>query len=121
MKLMFAVMLSCVVAVSTDATAQTAATAQQAGTASIDTVAPVLWQPSMNIFRRFGVDRAKMVDFYGKVLALKPLPPIGLGGGNQMTRFQVGTSEIKLTTVVQGRQYGAGGIRELAGLRVLTF
>lgn len=88
---------------------------------ALETVAPVLWQPSMNVFRRFAVDRAKMVEFYGQVLGLRPLPSIGLGGGNQMTRFQVGTSEIKLTTVVQGRQYGTGGIRELAGLRVLTF
>jgi catechol 2,3-dioxygenase-like lactoylglutathione lyase family enzyme len=115
MKVIAAVMLSCLVAIPAGATAQTVATA------SIETVAPVLWQPSMNVFRRFAVDRAAMIEFYGKVLALKPLPPIGLGGGNEMTRFQVGTSEIKLTTVVQGRQYGSGGIREVTGLRVLTF
>jgi catechol 2,3-dioxygenase-like lactoylglutathione lyase family enzyme len=89
--------------------------------ASISSVAPVLWQPSMNVFRRFAVDRAKMIEFYGTVLGLKPLPTFQLGGNNQMTRFQVGTSEIKLTTVVQGRQYGAGPIQDLAGLRVLTF
>ena len=97
------------------------AAAQTAPAARAGTVAPVLWQPSMNVFRRFAVERAKMIEFYGKVLALKPLPSIGLGGGNEMTRFQVGTSEIKLTTVVQGRQYGSGSVRELAGLRVLTF
>ncbi len=28
-------------------------------------VAPLLWQSSMNVFRRFTVDRAKMIEFYG--------------------------------------------------------
>jgi catechol 2,3-dioxygenase-like lactoylglutathione lyase family enzyme len=75
----------------------------------------------MNVFRRFSAERAKMVEFYGKVLGLRPLPSFALGGGNEMTRFQVGTSEIKLTTVVRGRQYGTGRIPDVAGLRVLTF
>ena len=87
----------------------------------IQSVAPVLWQPSMNVFRRFSADRTKMIEFYGRVLGLRPLPTLELGRGNQMHRFQVGTSEIKLTTVVPGRQYAAGPVGEVAGLRVITF
>ena len=92
-----------------------------ADAAPLATVAPVLWQPSMNVFRRFAVDRAKMIEFYGTVLALKPLPTFQLGGNSQMTRFLVGTSEIKFTTVVRGREYGAGPVQDIAGLRVFTF
>src|SRR5687768_2622550 len=87
-----------------------------------DPVAPLLWQNSMNIFRRFTVDRAKMIEFYGKVLALKPLSTFELGGGSQMTRFGVGTSEIKLTSgQPSNRQYPTGGVKDVTGLRVITF
>lgn len=86
-----------------------------------DTVAAVLWQPSMNVFRRFAVERAKMVEFYGRVLGLRQLPSFDLGGGGEMTRFLVGTSEIKLTTVVPNRQYAGGPIQAATGLRVITF
>jgi catechol 2,3-dioxygenase-like lactoylglutathione lyase family enzyme len=119
MKILSAVTL-CVMAAAAPGAAQTPAGGPVSG-ASISTVAPVLWQPSMNVFRRFAVDRAKMIEFYGTVLGLEPLPTFQLGANSQMTRFKVGTSEIKLTTVVQGRQYGSGGIRDIAGLRVLTF
>ena len=75
----------------------------------------------MNVFRRFTVDRAKVLEFYGDVLGLKPLPPIGMAGGNQMSRFQVGTSEIKLTGSTPGRQDKSGAVRDTTGLRVFTF
>jgi catechol 2,3-dioxygenase-like lactoylglutathione lyase family enzyme len=75
----------------------------------------------MNVFRRFSVDRAKMLEFYGDVLGLKPLPPIGIAGGSQMSRFQVGTSEIKLTGAAPGRQDPSGAVRAATGLRVFTF
>jgi predicted enzyme related to lactoylglutathione lyase len=75
----------------------------------------------MNVFRRFTVDRAKVLEFYGDVLGLKALPPIGMAGGNQMSRFQVGTSEIKLTGSTPGRQDQSGAVRETTGLRVFTF
>ena len=85
------------------------------------TVAPFLWQPSMNVFRRFTVEREKMVEFYGAVLGLKALPAIGLGGGNEMTRFLVGTSEIKFTAGLPStRKYATGDLREVTGLRLLT-
>ena len=53
-------------------------------------------QPVPNVFRRFAVDLAKMKEFYGDVLGLKPLPTLNMPGGGQMTRFHAGASEIKL-------------------------
>jgi catechol 2,3-dioxygenase-like lactoylglutathione lyase family enzyme len=88
---------------------------------SRESLAPLLTQPSMNVFRRFTVDRAKMIEFYGDVLGLKPLPAIGMPGGGQMTRFQAGTSEIKLTAAAPGRQDKSGAVRDVTGLRVFTF
>jgi catechol-2,3-dioxygenase len=72
-------------------------------------------QPSMNVFRRYAVDTAKMTDFYGKVLGLSPMPPI-----NQMQRFRVGTAEIKLQSAPAASQYVPGAIRDVIGLRVFT-
>jgi catechol 2,3-dioxygenase-like lactoylglutathione lyase family enzyme len=85
------------------------------------TIASLVTPPSMNVFRRFTVDRAKMLEFYGDVLALKPLPTFGMPGGSQMSRFQVGTSEIKLTGATPGRQDKSGAVRDTTGLRVFTF
>lgn len=89
--------------------------------ADATSTAPFLWQPSMNVFRRFSVDRARMIEFYGDVLGLQALPTFNLGGGSQMTRFLVGTSEIKLTTTVPSRQYRSGTVDKVVGLRLLTF
>jgi catechol 2,3-dioxygenase-like lactoylglutathione lyase family enzyme len=89
--------------------------------ASAETTRPFFWQNSMNVFRRFAVDRAKMIEFYGDVLGLKPLQTFELGGGSQMTRFGVGTSEVKLTTRVGTKQYQPGGVNTAIGLRLFTF
>ena len=78
-------------------------------------------QPSMNVFRRFAADKAKMVEFYGEVLGLRSLPPISLGPDSQMIRFQVGTAEIKLQATAAAAQYPAGPVRAVTGLRVFTF
>jgi len=115
MKVALALVLATLTAL--PAAAQTPAAAAP----TLTSVAPVLWQPSMNVFRRFAVEREKMIAFYGQVLGLKPLATFNLGGGSQMTRFGVGTSEVKLTGVVQNRTYGTGAIDAIAGLRLLTF
>ncbi len=88
---------------------------------TVESTAPLFVQPSMNVFRRFAVDRTKMSDFYGKVLALRPMNPINMPGGGQMIRFQVGTSEIKLQATAAASHYKSGAVREVIGLRVLTF
>jgi len=86
-----------------------------------DSIVPLLTQPSMNVYRRFAVDRTKMTQFYGEVLALRPLPTFNMPDGGQMTRFQVGTSEIKLLAAPAGRGPKSVGPRDAVGLHVLTF
>ncbi len=85
-------------------------------------VKPVFAQGSMNIYRRFPVeDRAKMVEFYDKVLGLKPLQPINLGGGLQMILFGIGSGQIKLAAgLKEGRQVHLGDVNEATGIRVFT-
>ena len=85
-------------------------------------VKPVFAQDSLNVFRRFPVeDRAKMVEFYDKVLALKPLSPINLAPGQQMILFGVGTGQIKLAAGLNNRQYHPGGaIGDATGIRIYT-
>jgi hypothetical protein len=51
---------------------------------SLDTTAPVLWQPSMNVFRRFAAPKEKMFEFYGTVLGFRQLTSLNVnasGGG----------------------------------------
>jgi catechol 2,3-dioxygenase-like lactoylglutathione lyase family enzyme len=84
---------------------------------------PVFAQNSLNVFRRFDVaDRPKMIEFYEKVLALKPLNPINLGGGQQMILFGVGSGQIKLAAgLTNGRQYHPGGaVGDATGIRIYT-
>jgi catechol 2,3-dioxygenase-like lactoylglutathione lyase family enzyme len=84
---------------------------------------PVFAQNSLNVFRRFAVeDRPKMIEFYDKVLALKPLSPINLGGGQQMILFGVGSGQIKLAAgLTKGREYHPGGaIGDATGIRIYT-
>ena len=85
-------------------------------------VRPQFAQDSMNVYRRFAVeDRAKMVEFYEKVLGLQPLQPINLGGGQQMILFRVGSGQIKLAAgLKEGRQYHHGAINEATGIRLYT-
>lgn len=77
-------------------------------------------QPSMNVFRRFAADRAKMIGFYGDVLGLKQLPSIKLGSG-EMILFAIGTGQVKLQATPAATEYASGPIREVSGLRVFTF
>ncbi len=88
---------------------------------SADATAPVFTQQATNVFRRFAVDLAKMKEFYGDVLGLKPLPTLNMPGGGGMTRFHAGASEIKLQPAASETQAPSGGVRDVIGLRVLTF
>jgi len=87
----------------------------------LQSVAPILWQPSMNVFRRFSADPAAMYEFYGKVLGLKQLSTFDLGSKTNVARFQAGASEVKLTGMVPNRKYSKGGVQDATGLRLLTF
>jgi len=93
-----------------------AARAEPAGS-----VGPVLWQPSMNVFRRFGVEQEAMFEFYAEVLGFEQLDTLDVGGGTGVARFQAGASELKLTAKVPNREYVAGGVGDATGVRLLTF
>lgn len=87
----------------------------------IDSVAPVLWQQSMNVFRRHAVDAPAMYRFYGDVLGLGRLETYAVGNDTRVDRFMAGESEVKFTRRVAGRSYVPGGIEDATGLRLLTF
>jgi catechol 2,3-dioxygenase-like lactoylglutathione lyase family enzyme len=89
--------------------------------ARIDTVAPVLWQQSMNVFRRHEVEAEQMYRFYGDVLGLSQLETFDVGDNTNVDRFMAGDSEVKFTHRVADRSYVPGGIEDATGLRLLTF
>src|SRR5215467_8058623 len=77
---------------------------------SLDTTAPVLWQPSMNVFRRFAAPKEKMFEFYGTVLGFPQLTTLNVNtSAGGVARFQAGAQELKLTGRVGGKQYQPGG------------
>jgi predicted enzyme related to lactoylglutathione lyase len=82
--------------------------------------ATLLTQDSVNVFRRFSVDRAKVLEYYSDVIGLAPSPSINMPGGGQMSQFHVGTSLFKFTTA-GNRQEKSGPVLEVTGLRVFTF
>ena len=84
------------------------------------TTAPVLWQPSMNVFRRFAVEPERMFEFYGGVLGFKQLTTFSVGNGG-VARFQAGAQELKLTKQVGNRVYQPGGVKTATGLRLVSF
>src|SRR5712671_3237793 len=84
------------------------------------TTSPVLWQPSMNVFRRFAVEPERMFEFYGGVLAFKQLTTFSVGNGG-VARFQAGAQELKLTKQVGNRVYQPGGVKAATGLRLISF
>jgi catechol 2,3-dioxygenase-like lactoylglutathione lyase family enzyme len=84
------------------------------------TVEHVLWQPSMNVFRRFDVAPEKMYEFYGQVLGLEQLSTLNVGNGGGVARFQAGGSELKFTRRVPDRSYVPGGVAAATGVRLIT-
>ena len=107
--------------------AATAALAQteeprSSGNHALETTAPVLWQPSMNVFRRFAAPREKMLEFYGTVLGFRQLTTLNVNtSAGGVARFQAGAQELKLTGRVAGKHYQPGGVADATGLRLLTF
>jgi hypothetical protein len=90
--------------------------------ASNESVRSFITQNSMNIFRRFPAEqRDKMLEYYGKVLALRSLSPVSLGGGNQMILYGVGSGQVKLASgLVARREFRPGPVKDATGLRVIT-
>ena len=92
----------------------------QAPTPPLPSVAPLLWQNSMNVFRRFAADPKAMYEFYGQVLGLKQLQTFDVGGNTSVARFQAGASELKLTGRTPRREYHPGAVPEATGVRLIT-
>jgi predicted enzyme related to lactoylglutathione lyase len=78
-------------------------------------------QPSMNVFRRFAGDPAKMAGFYSDVLGLRQLPSLNMPGGGRMMLFEIGTGQVKLQATPAASESPTGAVREVTGLRVFTF
>jgi catechol-2,3-dioxygenase len=72
-------------------------------------------------FVAFSGDAKPIYDFYGKVLGLKQLTTYNLSGNTNVARFEIGTSQLKFTTVVSNRKYQQGAVQDATGLRLLTF
>ena len=92
-----------------------------AQSSSAVSLASLSTQPSMNVFRRFAVEPAKMASFYSEVLGLKQLPSLNMPGGGQMMLFQIGSGQVKLQYTAAAGEYKSGAVREITGLRVFTF
>ena len=92
------------------------AASAQAPPAPLTKAAAVLVPDSLNVFRRFTADGPKTLAFYGEVIGLKTLQPIG-----QVYRFQVGTSEVKFSPAGRARPITRGGLNAAAGMRLWTF
>jgi len=84
-------------------------------------LASLCTQPSMNVFRRFAVEPAKMAGYYSEVLGLKQLPTLNMPGGGQMMLFEIGSGQVKLQFTAAAGEYKTGEVREVTGLRVFTF
>jgi len=82
--------------------------------------ATLMTQDSVNVFRRFSIDRAKDLEFYGDVIGLQPLNGLNMPGGGQMSLFHIGTSQFKFTTA-GNRKDPSGPVLDVTGLRVFTY
>jgi len=77
--------------------------------------------PSINVFRRFDIDAAKLFAFYSEVLGFRALGTFSDVGAGGVSRFRAGAQELKFTRRVDDRAYADGGVRDATGLRLLTF
>jgi len=84
------------------------------------TPASLMTQDSVNVFRRFSIDRAKDLEFYGDVVGLQALNGLNMPGGGQMSLFHIGTSQFKFTTA-GNRVEPSGPVLDVTGLRVFSY
>jgi catechol 2,3-dioxygenase-like lactoylglutathione lyase family enzyme len=79
----------------------------------------LMLQPSVNLVLSVAdVDKSK--HFYGEVLGLKPMANLNLPGGFVMTRYQVGTTEIKLLHLDSTEKTETGPFDKAVGIRRLS-
>lgn len=84
-------------------------------------VGPVLWQPSMNTFRRFDGDAEAILAFYRDVLGFEQLQTFSFNGNGGVSRIKAGATELKFTRRTANRDYVDGGVADATGLRLWTF
>ncbi len=91
------------------------ARAQSPPPAAATTAAPYFVEQSMNVFRRFSGDGARTLEFYGQALGFGD---VGAVGG--VSRYQVGSSQLKFTRAGANATFTRGGIDDAAGVRLWT-
>jgi catechol 2,3-dioxygenase-like lactoylglutathione lyase family enzyme len=79
----------------------------------------LMFQPSVNVVLSVA-DVEKSKNFFGNVLGLKSMSNLNLPGGFVMTRYQVGTTEIKLLHLATTKKTETGKVDEAIGIRRLT-
>ncbi len=93
--------------------------ASRAAAAEKVDIPKLMFQPSVNLVLSVA-DVEKSKNFFGTVLGLKSMSDLHLPGGFVMTRYQVGTSEIKLLHLATTKKTQTGKIDEAIGIRRLT-
>jgi catechol 2,3-dioxygenase-like lactoylglutathione lyase family enzyme len=87
-----------------------------------ESVGPVIWMPSMNVFRRYSAeDPEPLFAFYSDVLGHERLTAYDVGGPTGVMRIRAGATELKFTGDTPGQRYQPGGIDNATGLRLWTF
>lgn len=87
----------------------------QADAPAVQPAAPRFAQNSVNVFRRFTGDGAKTLAFYGEVLGFGD---IGAVAG--VSRYQVGTSQLKFTRAGANARFTRGALDAATGMRLWT-
>jgi predicted enzyme related to lactoylglutathione lyase len=82
--------------------------------------ASMMTQDSVNVFRRFSVERENDLKFYADAIGIQPLNALNMPGGGQMSLFHIGTSQFKFTGAGQ-RAEKSGPVLDVTGLRVFTY
>ncbi|HUF73459.1 MAG TPA: VOC family protein [Gammaproteobacteria bacterium] len=96
--------------------------ASTAARAEDESVGPVIFMPSMNVFRRYSTeDPEPLFAFYSDVLGHERLTAYDVGGPTGVMRIRAGATELKFTGDTQGELYRPGGVDNASGLRLWTF
>jgi catechol 2,3-dioxygenase-like lactoylglutathione lyase family enzyme/predicted enzyme related to lactoylglutathione lyase len=92
------------------------------GPAQAESVGPVIWMPSMNIFRRYSAeDPEPIFAFYSDVLGHQRLTEYDVGGRTGVMRIKAGATELKFTGDTPNDEYQPGGVDNATGIRLWTF
>jgi len=92
----------------------------QTSAPAVTTAAPLIVDNSMNVFRRFNGDGVKTLEFYGEVLGFRDIGTATVAPGQGVSRYQVGTSQLKFTRAGANAKFTRGAISDAAGVRLWT-